>query len=147
MAFYVYELVLLNGQIFYVGKGSSTRIDHHRYVLARSHLKEYQRNVYKRMRVFLAGREFEERIVFMTDDETAALLKEHDLILHYGFENLVNTQSHAFTGRKLKPEVGQIIAARLRGKKMPLEVRKKIGKANKGRIKSPEECAKISVVP
>lgn len=142
--FYVYVLKTLDGRVFYVGKGSGQRMFWHRHVLSRSQTKEFQRNVYKRMREFLKGQTFTEEKVFETDDETGALLHEQYLIRHYGFENLVNTQSHAFTGRKLKPEVGRIIAAKLRGRHLSLEHRAKISEAGKGRVVSPESGAKIS---
>lgn len=86
----------------------------HRRVLSRPHTKEYQRPVYKRMREFLVELDFTEEKVFETADETEALLYEQKLISSVGFDNVVNTQSHAFTGRKLKPEVGRLISSRLK---------------------------------
>jgi hypothetical protein len=142
--FYVYVLKTLDGRVLYVGKGSGQRMFWHRRVLSRPQTKEFHRNVYKRMREFLNGQAFTEEKVSETNDETEALLHEQSLIRHYGFENLVNTQSHAFTGRKLKPEVGQIIASRLRGRKMPAEVKAKISAALQGRVVSLETGAKIS---
>ena len=96
--FYVYVLkVLPEGQVFYVGKGSRYRMFWHRKVLSRPDTKEYQRGVYCRMRLWLGGRPFTEEKVFETSDETEALLQEKALIDRYGFDNLVNTQTHAFT--------------------------------------------------
>lgn len=142
--FYVYVLKTNAGRVFYVGKGSGQRMFWHRRVLLHPLIKEYQRGVYRRMREFLAGASFVEEKVYETDDETQALLHEQTLIREYGFENLVNTQSHAFTGRKLKPEVGRLIADRLRGRKMPSEVRAKISVANKGKQVSSETRLKLS---
>ena len=152
--FYVYVLkVLPEEQVFYVGKGSGQRMFWHRKVLSRPSTKEYQRRVYARMRAFLAGRSFEEEKVFETENEIKALLHERTLIEHYGFENLVNTQTHAFTGRRLKPEVGQVISKKLKayvqrcrakyGTGHPPEVAAKISAANKGRKATPETVAKI----
>lgn len=151
--FYVYVLKVAPGTVFYVGKGSNQRAYWHRRVLSRPHLKEFQRGVYQRMRTFLAGRAFVEEIVYETDDEIAALLHERQLITHYGFETLVNTQTHAFTGRKLKPEVGKLIAVRLRayvdrcrakyGTGHPPEVAVKISAANKGHSVTPETIIAI----
>lgn len=145
MAFYVYVLIsVATGKVFYVGKGSKNRILHHRYVLSRPQLKEFNRSVYRRMRAVLDGSDFTEQKVFEADDEIASLLKEQELIRSYGFENLVNTQSHAFTGRKLKPEVGQIIASKLRGRTLPPEVRAKISASGMGRQASEETRHKLS---
>ena len=151
--FYVYVLKTLpDCQVFYVGKGSKARLFWHRQVLSRPRNKEYQRGVYKRMRAVLAGRNFIEEKVFETESEIEALLHEQALIRQYGFENLVNTQSHAFTGRRLKPEVGRLIAVRLRdyvkrcrikyGTGHPPEVAAKISAANMGRKISAAAVAK-----
>jgi hypothetical protein len=145
MAFYVYVLIsIATEKVFYVGKGSKNRLLHHRYVLAHPQIKEFNRGVYQRMRAVLNGSDFKEQKVFETTDEITALLKEQELIHFYGFENLVNTQSHAFTGRKLKPEVGQLIASKLRGRTMPPEVRAKISASNTGKQVSEETRLKLS---
>ncbi len=142
--FYVYELVTESGKVVYVGKGSKDRIKHHFYVLCRPHLKEYSASKYAKIRALCAGEKMVARKVFSSDDETACLLKEQELIRHYGFENLANVASHAFTGRKLKPEVGQAIAAKLRGRKLPPGVRAKISASSKGRTNSAETRLKMS---
>jgi hypothetical protein len=144
LRFYVYVLKLEDGTVFYVGKGTGQRLFWHRRVLSRPQIKEYQRGVYKRMRAFIADRAFVEEKIFETNNETEALLHEQVLIQNYGFENLVNTQTHAFTGRKLKPEVGQLIASRLRGKKLSIEHRAKISAGGKGRVASIETRQKLS---
>lgn len=141
LLYYTYELsVIETGQVFYVGKGSGDRMLYHRYVLSRPLTAGYQRPVYQRMREVLQGRAFTERKVFESTDEIAALLEEQRRIRLHGFENLVNTQSHAFTGRKLKPEVGRLIGRRLRdytercraqyGRGMPTAVVEKITASN-----------------
>jgi hypothetical protein len=152
--FYVYVLKTEDGQVFYVGKGSGPRMFWHRKVLNKPFTKEYQRSVYKRMRSFLDGRSFIEEMVFETDDEIQALLHEQARIRHLGFENLVNTQSHAFTGRKLKPEVGALIGIKKKiyaqrcwakyGRGCPPEVAAKISASNKGRIVSQKTRRKLS---
>lgn len=143
--FYVYELAAkTSGKVFYVGKGSGDRIKFHREVLTHPSRKDYNRGVYRRMRDILKGDDFIERKVFETQDETAALLHEQKLIQHYGFDNLVNTQSHAFTGRKLKPEVGRIIAEKLRGKTLPTSVKQKIRRSLEGKPKTSEHNAAVS---
>lgn len=153
--YYTYELVIVEtGQVFYVGKGNGYRMFHHGSVLNKPDTKEYQRPVYKRMREVLKGRPFVERKVFEHEDETTVLLEEQRRIRAYGFENLVNTQSHAFTGRKLKPEVGRLIGKRLRayadrcraqyGQGLPPETVRKIQKALENYVVPPEVGRKIS---
>jgi hypothetical protein len=141
IAFYVYVLKTLSGRVFYVGKGSNNRMMHHRHVLSHPETKYYRKMVYVRMREILGNEDFTEEKVFTTMDEREALLHEMKLINDYGFANLVNTQSHAFTGRKLKPEVGRLIASKLRGRKMPPEVAAKISASNRGK-KCPGVSAK-----
>ena len=144
MLFYVYVLKMLpEGRVFYVGKGSKNRMFWHRKVLAHSDTKEWRRGVYERMRVRLNGHSFIEEKVFETEDEVAALLHERSLIDYYGFDNLVNTQTHAFTGRRLKDDARlKMRQARLAyvaklqietGHKMLPEVVAKISASNKGK--------------
>ena len=126
----------------------------HHKVLARPDTKEYWRGVYKRMRDFLSGRTFTTEKVFESEDETEALLHEAKLISDYGFNNLVNTQTHAFTGRRLKADARKVMSKsrrkyvaklqRERGYKMPPSVRRKISIAGTGRIVSLESSRKIS---
>jgi len=96
------------------------------------------------MRALLNGQPFTAEKVFESSDETTALLEEKRLIEHYGFANLLNTATHAFTGRKLKPEVGRLISARLTGRSLPAEVRAKIGASNRGRVASSTTRQKLS---
>lgn len=131
--FYVYILKTLDGQIFYVGKGSGNRLYQHRYILERPHIKAYQRGVYKRMRAFIGNGGFVEEKIYTTSDETEALLYEKATIEHYDFHTLANTQSHAFTGRKLKSEVGRSISQSKKGVPVPLERRLRISKTLTGR--------------
>lgn len=153
--YYVYVLKTVpDGQVFYVGKGSRKRMFWHNRVMLHPSTKEYNRGVYKRMRAFLAGREFIPEKVFDASTETKALLHERALIDRYGFANLVNTQTHAFTGRKLKADARLQMSksrreyvARLqreRGYKMPPEVAAKISASSVGRTVPVEVGQKIS---
>ena len=107
MRFYVYELVIVpDGKVCYVGKGSGDRLNHHAKVVSNPRHKQFNRPLYRKLRAVIeTGRTFSPRIVIASDSETAALVHEHALIEKHGFSNLFNTASHAFLGRKLKPEV------------------------------------------
>lgn len=126
----------------------------HNRVMLHPNTKEYARGVYKRMRNFLAGRSFVPEKVFETVDETEALLHERALIDKYGFDNLVNTQTHAFTGRRLKADARTEMSKarrdyvaklqRERGYKMLPSTRRKISMSLAGCERSVEFGQRVS---
>jgi hypothetical protein len=80
------------------------------------HVRHGQHHLYRKLsEVLQSGKAFISRIVFETDDETEALIFEHDRIEQLGFENLFNVASHAFLGRVLKPEVRQRVSQAIKG--------------------------------
>lgn len=128
---------------------------YHRKVLKHPENKQNQRPVYRAFRELLQpGKEFVERKVFASNDETVCLLEEQRRIREYGFENLLNVASHAFTGRKLKPSVGKLIGEKLKdyvqrcrdqyGTGHPPEVIERIRRSSVGKVISSECARKIS---
>lgn len=116
-SYYVYELVLVpDGNVIYVGKGHKDRMVYHRKVFLKKDTVIGNKPFYCRLRAATSdvGKAFVERKVFETSSENEALLEESRRISFYGFENLINVASHAFTGRRMKPEVGRIIAEKLK---------------------------------
>lgn len=155
--FYVYVLKTVpEGIVFYVGKGSGDRLNWHAKVLRKPYTKEYSRNVYKRMRAFLQGRDLAAEKVYESENEIEALLQEQATIQRYGFDRLVNTQTHAFTGRKLKADAKAAMSKARReyvvrlqsetGHKMPPEVRAKISESSKGKHIPPEQVERQKTV-
>ena len=72
---------------------------------------KFQKLLYSKLRQLLKqGKQIEPRIVYETNDETSALQYEAERIRYYGFENLLNNATHAFLGRRLKPEVKRMIS-------------------------------------
>lgn len=116
MRYYVYELVIKpDNKVCYVGKGSGNRMHRHIQRASRPTPPKSQRLLYTKLRQILEqGKQLVPHIVYETDDETDALLKEAEHIRHFGFENLLNNATHAFLGRRLKPEVKRILAERTR---------------------------------
>ena len=155
--FYVYELVIMpDGKVCYVGKGSGRRMYNHRKYAAQKP-SSTQSYLYRKLsQLLVAGKNFEPIKVFETENETEALIEEKRRINHYGLENLFNcglnhsgpvqdqiTEARCEAMRKARLEH----ISRLQqehGCKMLPEIAAKISKSNKGRIKSPEECAKLS---
>lgn len=143
-------MLIPDNRVIYVGKGHGERLHFHHKILARPTTKMWSRPLYRRLREVLTdGKSLQSRKVFETENELEALLHEQTLISHYGFENLVNVASHAFVGRTLKPEVGDIISSRLKEYfrsqgGFPQETRKKISLANTGRVPTQEHKENIS---
>jgi len=120
-------------RVCYVGKGSGNRAFEHKNYALRPHLRQAQKRLYTKLRgVLAAGGDFEPRIVYETDNELDALLKEKALIERHGFDNLFNVASHAFLGRRLKPEVRTTLAECARAMWRNPDYRRK-NKTNKGR--------------
>jgi hypothetical protein len=157
MRYYVYELVIVPGEIVcYVGKGSGRRMwNHKRYALKPP--SGTQKYLYRKLSEILAsGKQFEPRKVFETDSELEALSEEQRRIVHYGLDSLFN-----FSSNRTGPVEDQINAARKqamsksrkeyvaklkreKGYGMPPSTRSKISRSLKGRKKSDEHCAKVS---
>lgn len=151
--FYVYELVVVpDGNVCYVGKGSGKRMFKHRANLKMT--RYTSAGLYRRLRDLLSsGRDFQPRKVFETDDEQLALAEEKRRIELYGFENLFNSttlqglavadigEAHRQALSKARREYVAKLEAET-GHKMPPEVAAKIANANKGRAKTKEAIAK-----
>jgi len=72
----------------------------------------YAKRLYASIRGILAsGKTVVPRVVFETDDEVSALLREKSEIERHGFDNLLNVASHAMLGRRLKPCVYEKISS------------------------------------
>lgn len=101
-----------DNKVCYVGKGQGNRLNDHLRRALRPETKCGQKRLYRKIRAALAsGKTVSGRVVYRTDDELDSLVKESELIRHYGFDNLFNVASHAFLGRTLKPEVRADISA------------------------------------
>ena len=94
MRFYVYELVVVpDGNVCYIGKGSGKRMYVHRKNL--NHHGWSQTGLYRRLRELIAsGKDFYPRKVFETDDEAEAFAEESKRIALYGLDNLFNSSDH-----------------------------------------------------
>lgn len=96
MKYYVYTLAH-NDLVFYIGKGSRSRINHHEQEALRGHdcpKCELIRGIWR------SGGTVQRAIVFETEDERAALDREAALIQHYGLTQLVNRTSGGEPGRR-----------------------------------------------
>lgn len=94
MKFYVYELVVVpDGNVCYVGKGSNGRMYVHRKNL-NCHSWS-QLGLYRRLRELIeSGKDFKPVKVFETDSEEEAFQEESRRIEQYGFNNLFNSTNH-----------------------------------------------------
>ena len=110
--FYVYELVVYpDNKVCYVGKGHDDRLNDHLRLAFNRKTKHFDRWIYRSIREIISlGKTIKPRIVFRTFNEIAALTEEMRRIQEYGFDNLLNTASHAFAGRMLKPHAKKLIA-------------------------------------
>lgn len=154
MKFYVYELVVVpDGNVCYVGKGTGTRMEHHRRIL-RSVARFRQPRLYEKLRELLSiGKDYEPRKVFETDDELAALAEERRRIALYGMRNLFNS-SHLSGSRAghMDAKRRQAVADGVRryyakmevahGYKVSPEIRAKISASNMGRVITQETTDK-----
>ncbi len=156
MKYYVYELVIVpDGTVCYVGKGSGRRMYNHKRYALRPPSKTQSYLYSKLSEVLASGKNFEPHMVFETDDEIAALVEEKRRIQIYGLENLFNwgdchtgpLASEIKTARKAAMRNARLKhIAKLQqkhGYKMPPEVTAKISAANKGRKFSAETIKKI----
>jgi hypothetical protein len=123
--FYVYEL-RDQGVPFYVGKGRGDRIKQH---LQSASLKKHSHKNAKIKKMMSEGRQVEMEILSYHEDEACAFLEEIRIISLYGRENLTNNELGG------QGSSGRIISE---------ETRAKSSVAHKGRVKSPEECARLS---
>jgi len=155
MKFYVYELVVIpDGAVCYVGKGSGKRMFKHRANLKVTRYAGV--GLYRRLRDLLnSGKDFKPRKVFETDDEQAALVEEKRRIELYGFENLFNsTTRQGLTVASIDEAHRQALSKARReyvnklqvetGRKMPAAVAAKISAANRNRVLPPDFGDKIS---
>ncbi len=100
MQYYVYTLAYPDGTVFYVGKGSGNRIQHHEQEALRGHdcpKCDLIRSIWEH------GGTVQRTMVFETDDERAALDHEAELIQSYGSAQLVNRRG-GWSGRSIAPE-------------------------------------------
>lgn len=155
MKFYVYELVVIpDGTVCYVGKGSGKRMFKHRANLKVTRYAGV--GLYRRLRDLLAsGKNFEPRKVFETDDESAALAEEKRRILDYGIDNLFNSTTvqgltmadidtaHRQALSKARREYVARLKAKTGQSSLP-EVRAKISASNTGKQVSEETRRKLS---
>lgn len=138
MKYYVYELVVIpDGNVCYVGKGSGKRMWRHRFY-AKS--EGYQMHgLYRRIReLWSSGRDFEPRKVFETDTEEDAFVEEKKRILEYGLDNLFN--STTLRGRTERDVTDALRQAMSKAQKEKAERNRKMY----GTGLPPEHIAKIS---
>jgi len=156
MKFYVYELVVVpDGNVCYVGKGSGGRMYVHRKNLNCHSWSQV--GLYRRLRELIAsGKDFKPRKVFETDDEEAAFVEESRRIELYGFDNLLNSTNHRCrrasdvdVAMRQAMSKGQRDKAtrnrKLYGFGLPHEHRAAIGAANLGAKRTPDQCLNISL--
>jgi hypothetical protein len=85
---YVYELINpINGNVFYVGKGTGNRIDHHEREAAKG---VCSKKCNKINYIIKRGHKITKQKVALFWDEQAAYDHETDLIAQYGLSNLTN---------------------------------------------------------
>ena len=85
---YVYELINpINGNVFYVGKGTGNRIDHHEQEAAKGVCSKKCNKINYIMK---RGHKITKQKVALFWDEQAAYDHETDLIAQYGLYNLTN---------------------------------------------------------
>ncbi len=87
MRFYAYVLYHPNGEPFYFGKGSGSRILRHEEDARRGN-NCHRCNVIRK--IWREGCDVRKEIVFQTENEEAAFAEERRLIALYGRENLCN---------------------------------------------------------
>ena len=151
--FYVYELVVIpDGNVCYVGKGSGFRMYVHRKNMLHARTSQY--GLYRRLRALLeSGKDFKPRKVFETDVEWVALEEEKRRIALYGFDNLYNsTTVEGKTVKSIDDMQRQAMSKSRRdyiarlyattGHRMPPEVAAKISKSNTGKTMSAETVQK-----
>lgn len=86
---FVYELIRPDGRVFYVGKGTKLkRMNCHENEAKKGDDTHKCRIIRK---IWAEGGEVGKRIVFWSDDEEGAFVKEKELIAFYGKQNLANT--------------------------------------------------------
>lgn len=89
--YYVYTLAYPDGTVFYVGKGTGGRILAHESEAQRQHRRGQKCRKCDVIRgIWKDGGQVQRAIVFRTNDQNAAYLKEKELIQVYGFDQLCN---------------------------------------------------------
>ena len=152
--YYVYELIVIpDGNVCYVGKGSGKRMFVHRRVL-NSH-RYSSLGLYRRLRELItSNKDFKPRKVFETDNEAEALAEETRRINLYGLDNLFNSTNipgpiesnwHEARCQAISKALKEYAnrCRQLYGKGLPPETTKKIADATRGR-KRPESGPRIS---
>ena len=91
--FYVYELVVVpDGTVCYVGKGSKRRMYAHKAAVRKG--VATQSRLYRKLRELIAlGKDFEPRKVFEHEDQAACIAEEERRIALYGLGTLFNVYS------------------------------------------------------
>lgn len=156
MKFYVYELVVVpDGNVCYVGKGSGKRMWKHKSY-ARLSQTYGQHGLYRRLRELLdSGKDFAPRKVFETDSEEEALVEEKKRIDLYGFNHLFNSSTYGCRtvadineGMRQAMSKGQRDKAsrnrEIYGKGLSPEHCAAIGMSHLGTKRSKEACDNIS---
>lgn len=141
MRFYVYELRDENGDVFYVGKGSGSRIDQHEQ-RARRGVNDHK--CAKIRAIWSRGGEVQKVVVFETEDEGAAFDEEIRLIAFYGRDKLTNKTDGGDGPSNPTPEVREKIARARRGRVASEETRELQRRAKLGTHRSPETKSKIA---
>lgn len=166
--FYVYELVnSLDGKVFYVGKGSNNRLNHH----VRNARRRISEGNLRKMRKILSieklgGKVLAEKLIENLSEKDAFDMEEL-VIRRYRLENLTNLSyggegnawteeskeklSKTKTGILRPPEVRKNMSLNRKGKCLGdqnpskrLETRIKISNALRGKLRSKEHCLHIS---
>jgi hypothetical protein len=161
MKYYVYELINpIDGNPFYVGKGSGRRMYVHEFRAKRSHAEQNEnRKLRNKIKSILnSGKSICYKQIFFTDNDVEAYTKETEKIKELGIENLCNVfispptlediyklNSIKMMGHITTEKTKKKISSTLRGHFVSDITRKKIGDSCRGKRNPCTESKRINI--